>query len=135
MKNVLMIGILVIGFITLAFQDKPKFDLKVSIAKGKDIYTTYCMSCHMENGEGIEDVYPPLTKSDYLMADKVRMNKQILNGATGPMKVNGKTYNAEMTGFSLSDQEISDLANYIRNSFGNKGPVVMPDEVKAARNK
>ena len=128
--------LLVIGGITLlSFQDKPKFDLKASMAKGKDVYTTYCMSCHMEQGEGMEDVYPPLAKSDYLMADKTRSIKQILYGASGPMKVNGKTYNAEMTGFDLSDQEVSDLANYIRNSFGNKGPAVMPEEVKAARNK
>lgn len=118
-----------------AFQDKPKFDLKASMAKGKDIYTTYCMSCHMENGEGLEDVYPPLAKSDYMMADKNRMIQQILYGANIPMKVNGKSYQAEMTGFDLKDEELSDLANYIRNSFGNKGPAVMPEEVKTARKK
>jgi nitrite reductase (NO-forming) len=49
------------------------------------------------------------------------------------MKVNGKNYNAEMTGFDLSDDEIADLSNYIRNSFGNKGPAVTPDEVKVTR--
>ena len=38
-----------------------------------------------------------------------------------------------MTGFNLTDQEVSDLSNYIRNSFGNKGEAVMPEEVKAAR--
>jgi nitrite reductase (NO-forming) len=133
-KNTLFL-LVVIAVLTFAFQDKPKFDLKASMAKGQEVYTTYCMSCHMEQGDGIDDVYPPLAKSDYLMADKNRMIKQILYGVSGPMKVNGKTYNAEMTGFDLSDQEVSDLANYIRNSFGNKGPAVMPEEVKAARNK
>lgn len=124
------------ALIILAFQSKPKIDLKTSIAKGKEVYTTYCMSCHMESGEGIEDVYPPLAKSDYLMADKKRMFQQILYGASGVMKVNGKTYNAEMTGFDLSDQEVSDLANYIRNSFGNKDKApIAPEEVKAARKK
>jgi mono/diheme cytochrome c family protein len=135
MKKISLILFVAIAFVTVSFQDKPKFDLKASMAKGQEVYTTYCMSCHMEQGEGIDDVYPPLAKSDYLMADKNRMIKQILYGANGPMKVNGKTYNAEMTGFDLSDQEVSDLANYIRNSFGNKGPAVMPGEVKAARNK
>ena len=134
-KNIFLLTLLVIAIVSQSFQDKPKFDLKASMAKGKEVYTTYCMSCHMEAGEGIEDVYPPLAKSDYLMVDKARSIKQILYGANGPMKVNGKTYNAEMTGFDLSDQEVSDLANYIRNSFGNKGPSVTPEEVKAARNK
>jgi mono/diheme cytochrome c family protein len=136
MKNILLIAFAASLVISIsAFQDKPKFDLKASMAKGQEVYTTYCMSCHMEAGEGMEDVYPPLAKSDYLMADKNRMIKQILYGASGAMKVNGKTYNAEMTGFDLSDQEVADLSNYIRNSFGNKGPAIMPEEVKAARNK
>ena len=135
MKKITLALLAAIAVLTFAFQDKPKFDLKASMIKGQEVYTTYCMSCHMEQGEGIDDVYPPLAKSDYLMADKNRMIKQILYGANGPMKVNGKTYNAEMTGFDLSDQEVSDLANYIRNSFSNKGPAVMPEEVKAARNK
>jgi nitrite reductase (NO-forming) len=70
-----------------------------------------------------------------MMADKNRMIQQILYGANIPMKVNGKSYEAEMTGFDLEDEELSDLANYIRNSFGNKGPAVMPEDVKAARKK
>ena len=135
MKKFSLILLITIAVITFSFQDKPKFDLKASAAKGLEVYTTYCMSCHMEQGEGMEGVYPPLAKSDYLMADKNRMIKQILYGVNGPMKVNGKSYNAEMTGFDLSDQEVSDLANYIRNSFSNKAPAVMPEEVKAARNK
>ena len=39
-----------------------KFDLKASIARGKDVYTAQCMSCHLEQGEGIESVYPPVGK-------------------------------------------------------------------------
>ncbi len=135
MKVVIGITSIVAMIGLFSFQQKPKFDLKASMSKGKEVYQSYCMSCHMEQGEGLEDVYPPLSKSDYLMADKKRMIQQILYGATGPMKVNGKTYNLEMTGFDLTDQEVSDLSNYIRNSFGNKGPAVMPEEVQAARKK
>lgn len=135
MKTTLVTILTLFTFLFLSFQAKPKFDLKASVANGKEVYTSYCMSCHMENGEGLEDVYPPLAKSDYLMADKKRMIQQILYGATGPMKVNGKAYNGEMTSFDLTDKEVSDLSNYIRNSFGNKGPALLPEEVKAARKK
>jgi nitrite reductase (NO-forming) len=87
----------------------------------------------MQNGEGIDGVYPPLAKSDYLMEDKTRAIKQVLEGAIGSMTVNGIKYNGFMTGFPLNDQEVSDVLNYIRNSWDNKGEIVLPEEVKAAR--
>jgi mono/diheme cytochrome c family protein len=117
----------------LSIPQKSKFDLKASITRGKEVYNTYCMSCHQEQGEGIDGLYPPIAKSDYLMADKKRSILQVINGATGEMTVNGKVYNTEMLGFDLSIEETSDVLNYIRNSFGNKGDAVTPDEVKAAK--
>ena len=116
-----------------SFSQKQTSDLKESVARGKEIYIAQCMSCHMEGGEGIEDVYPPLAKSDYLMKDKVRSISTVIHGLSGEIVVNGKTYNMEMTAFDLSDQEVSDVLNYIRNSWGNKGEAVMPEEVSAAR--
>ncbi len=116
-----------------SFQGKPSFDLKSSMARGKESYTTYCISCHMEKGEGIENVYPPLAKSDYLMADKKRSIQQVIYGVNEQMTINGKKYELEMTGFDLSDQEVSDVLNYVRNSFGNKGDAVTPGHVRAAR--
>ncbi|HCW07355.1 MAG TPA: cytochrome c, partial [Cytophagales bacterium] len=110
--------------LVLAFQQKPKFVLKESIERGKDIYIAQCLTCHLEQGEGIEDLYPPLAKADYLMADKKRSIQQVLYGAKGEMKVNGKTYNSEMSAFELSDEQASDVLNYIRNSFGNKGSAI-----------
>lgn len=130
MKNVFIIAVLSVTVISFSsFQGK--FDLKASVARGKEVYTSYCISCHMEQGEGIESVYPPLAKSDYLMADKKRSIKQILSGVSGEIKVNGITYTGEMTGFDLSDEEVSDVLNYIRNSWGNKGEAVKPEDVKA----
>ncbi len=129
-------GAVLTAWISLsAFQKKPPFDLKASIARGRETYITYCLSCHMDRGEGIEGVFPPLAKSDYLMADKNRAIRQVLYGVSGEMVVNGKTYNAEMTGFELSDQEVSDVVNYITNSFGNKGGPITPEKVAAQRRK
>ena len=123
------------GIISLSFQEKPKFNLKESIERGKDIYITNCLTCHLDQGEGIEGVYPPLAKADYLMADKKRSIQQVLYGAQGEMKVNGQVYSAEMVGVPLSDQQTSDVLNYIRNSFGNKGAAVTPEDVKGSRKK
>lgn len=127
-----IVALTVVGITFLSFDQK--FDLKASMTRGKSVYEAQCMTCHMEQGEGIEGVYPPLAKSDYLMADKKRSIQQILKGVSGEIKVNGVLYNTEMAGIELTDEETSDVLNYIRNSFGNKGAAVTPAEVNAARN-
>jgi len=133
-QKILIISFSILGALTLvSFQKQPAFDLKASIARGKEVYVTYCMSCHMEQGEGLAGAYPPLAKSDYLMADKKRSITQVIHGASGEIKVNGAVYNAEMPGVDITDQEVSDVLNYVRNSFGNKGAAVTPEEVKVSR--
>ncbi|MEJ7647201.1 MAG: cytochrome c [Chryseolinea sp.] len=118
----------------ISFATAQKLDLKASIDRGKEVYSSQCITCHMELGEGIEGVYPPLAKSDYLMADKKRSIDQVLHGLTGEIKVNGVTYDGVMAGYeAMSDVEISDVLNYVRNSFGNKGGPVAPEEVKSFR--
>lgn len=129
----IVVTFLVITILLMSFQKKQKFDLKASIERGKEVYNTQCITCHMEKGEGIDGAFPPLAKSDYLMADKNRSIKQILEGATGEMKVNGKVYNGEMPAIDLTDEQVSDVLNYIRNSWGNKGGAVTPNEVTAQR--
>ncbi len=124
---------IILFFCLLSFQKPAHFDLKSSVTRGQDVYVTYCISCHMEKGDGLEGVYPPLAKSDYLMADKKRSIIQVLKGVKGPMKVNRVSYDTEMQGFDLNDQEVSDVLNYVRNSFGNKGGAITPEEVKIAR--
>lgn len=129
--------IVCVVLITMSFaslQQSP-FDMKASMARGKEIYSTQCQSCHMEAGEGIEEVYPPFVKSDYLMADKARSIKVVMYGALEEMNVNGKVYNSEMADLELTDQQISDVLNYVRNSFGNKGEAVTLEEVRALRKK
>lgn len=130
--NVAAIILAATPFLALVEQN---FDLNASIARGKDIYAVQCMSCHMENGEGVADVFPPLAKSDYLMADKKRSIQQTLYGVSGEIKVNGVVYNGDMPPIELTDVEASDVLNYVRNTWGNKGDAVRPEDVKSARNK
>jgi mono/diheme cytochrome c family protein len=105
------------------------FDLKASMERGKAIYEAQCISCHMAEGEGLEGVFPPLAKTDYLN-DKNRLIKVVVLGVRGSMKINGVDYNGEMTGFDLKDEQVSDVLNYIRNSWGNKGEPIQPAEVQ-----
>jgi nitrite reductase (NO-forming) len=47
------------------------------------------------------------------------------------MKVNGIEYNSEMPGVKLTHQEVADVLNFIRNSWGNKAAAILPAEIKA----
>ncbi|MEO0331384.1 MAG: cytochrome c, partial [Bacteroidota bacterium] len=69
----------------------------------------------------------------YLMADKTRSIQQVMYGSEGEMVVNGETYNGMMPPQPLSDEEITHVLNYVRNSWGNEGEIVTFAEVKAVR--
>lgn len=110
-------------------------ELAKSIEKGKAIYPVKCGYCHQPTGLGMEGVFPPLAKSDYLMKDAKRVVGHIKNGLEGEIVVNGKTYNGVMPAQDLTDEEIMHLLNYVRNSWGNKGKMVTLAEVKAVPKK
>ena len=100
---------------------------------GEEIYGKTCAACHQANGEGIPNAFPPLANSDYLMEDKMRAIKQVIEGSSGEIVVNGETYNGTMTPQNLSDQEIVDVLNYVYHAWGNNGEEVTLEDVAAAK--
>ena len=55
----------------------------------------------------------------------------------GPIEVDGKKYEGQvpMTPFGglMNDKEVAGVLTYIRNSFGNKASVILPEKVKQIR--
>ncbi|NJL14565.1 MAG: c-type cytochrome [Microscillaceae bacterium] len=91
-----------------------------SKARGKALYEEFCITCHLGQGEGLVDVFPPLAQSDYLLQKPNLALRAIKYGQRGPVKVNGRTYNGVMAAPGLNDQEVADVMNYISHSFGNQ---------------
>lgn len=104
------------------------------ISHGQRTYTQICAACHQMNGQGIPGAFPPLANSDYLMADKARSIDTVIKGLEGKITVNGVEFNGVMPAVALSDNEVANVLSFVRNSFGNKGDAVKPEEVKARRN-
>jgi mono/diheme cytochrome c family protein len=129
-----IISLMVLGIFILTSSFFQKYDLPKSIERGKDVYATYCMSCHMEDGKGT-DIFPPVAKTDYLKKPVKTLVNIILQGQSGEIVVNKKKYDALMPAQAyLEDEQIADVLNYIRNSLGNKIPVaITPAQVKALR--
>jgi nitrite reductase (NO-forming) len=113
--------------------DPPAGDsFEARMKAGAIVFKQNCLACHQAGGEGIPNAFPPLAKSDYLMADKKRSIRIIRDGLQGEITVNGKKYNSVMPALGLSQDDIANVLTYVRNSFGNKGDMVTSDDVKKA---
>lgn len=105
--------------------------LQKSKANGKDIYTDFCMQCHMANGKGDGLNFPPLDGSDWLKKKRSEIIHVVKYGQTGEIIVNSKKFNAIMpVPVGLSNQEIADVLNYVMNSWSNTNKkIVTADQV------
>jgi mono/diheme cytochrome c family protein len=128
------IPVLIVGISGSVYSQS--FNLKASIERGKEVYVLECQSCHLAEGEGLPGVYPPVAKTDYLKQPTNFLINIILKGQTGEITVNGTKYNTPMPAQEyLTDEKISDVLNYIRNSWTNKGAAITPAQVKIQREK
>lgn len=107
-------------------------DLEESMLRGEMVYMDFCVTCHLENGEGVAHTFPPLAQSDYLKNNRKASIRGVKYGQQGELTVNGVTYNNVMAPMGLEDNEIADVMNYIMNSWGNwSDKLVTTDEVEA----
>jgi len=102
---------------------------------GEKIYKGACIACHEADGSGAPRIYPPLPGNANLQsADASSTLRVILDGAQtvttlrAPNKGSMPAYATK-----LSDREIADVTNYIRNAWGNAAPAVTPEQVAKAR--
>jgi mono/diheme cytochrome c family protein len=132
-KKVLMVlAILLTCSFWLVFSQNNS--LTQSIRRGQEVFNATCILCHKENGQGQPGVYPPLANSDFLLKDTKRAIDIVLNGLNGEIIVNGKIYNLDMPAQKqLTDQQVTDVLNFVRNSWGNKGKAISVTQVKAVR--
>lgn len=109
---------------------------EIQIEKGKAVYMQTCFVCHQGEGQGVAGQIPPLAKSDFLAKlTKEDYIKGVLLGRTGAISVNGQTYNGTMIPLNyLTDEQIANALTYVRNSFGNSGDAITPQEVTKIRN-
>lgn len=104
------------------------------MVRGKIVYNSICLACHMADGGGVPNMNPPLINTDYVLGDKTRLIKIVLNGFKEDVQINGQSFSNNMTPHSdLKDQQIADVLTYVRKSFGNKASRITALEVKNVR--
>jgi cbb3-type cytochrome c oxidase subunit III len=101
---------------------------------GEALFAAHCATCHQATGQGTA-AFPPLAGNSVITAiDPTAMIAVIANGRSGPLTVNGKTYNGTMPTWrgQLTNADIASVATYVRSAWGNNAPPVTEDQVAAA---
>jgi cytochrome c2 len=86
-------------------------------ANAEALYTTHCAPCHQKTGEGMKGKVPPLAGNPAVEAtDPYNIFSAVLQG------IPARDGLLAMPSFAdqLSNQDIADIANYIRVTWGNR---------------
>ena len=87
---------------------------------GERLYKAHCANCHLDQGEGLGALIPPLANSDYLAAHRDQLPCIVRYGLKDTITVNGKVFAEQMAGIdALNDIQLANVCNYVLQRFGN----------------
>jgi mono/diheme cytochrome c family protein len=102
---------------------------------GAALYAHACVACHEADGSSSPRVYPPLNGNALLQADDPTSTLRIILDGAQTVTTQRAPNTGSMPGYAKqwTDQQVADVTNYIRNSWGNAAPLVTADQVAKAR--
>ncbi len=109
-------------------------ELDKYLAGGEAVYKATCNGCHQVTGGGQGQI-PPLVDAEWVTEGTERFAQIILNGMTGPISVNGKSFGSQMMPpqkGSLNDKQIAQVMSFVRHKFGGVTDIVVTKEMVAA---
>lgn len=100
---------------------------------GAELYQQNCSMCHGVEGLGMTTVFPPLAKSDFLVNEREKALRGPMEGLSGPIVVNGRTYQGGMPAAFLDDGQLAAVFNHVFSSWGNDLKPVTTEEITRIR--
>lgn len=103
--------------------------------RGEAIYVDNCMACHMADGAGQENTFPPLRDSSATHAEKADTLIQVTLAGQKSADPETRPTGLEMPPFAwkLSDEEVANVITYVRNAWGNEASPVSAGDVSKVR--
>jgi mono/diheme cytochrome c family protein len=117
---------------------EPRQPMPMQAARREDAALSYevnCSACHGLQGEGIKGMVPAFAENHGLLADSAtNLIHAMLMGARAPYTHDRQTA-AGMPSFAwkFSDEQIAEVLNYVRNSWGNGALEVKAEDVARLR--
>jgi alcohol dehydrogenase (quinone), cytochrome c subunit len=104
-------------------------------APGAATYMQMCASCHGMDGRGRAMLHPPLAGNPTVLEDNPASIINILLNGAGRMVVDGVPDSYRMNPFRvlLRDDQLAEVATFIRSEWGNNAPPVTAAEVAEMR--
>lgn len=102
---------------------------------GARLYLDNCSACHFVTGNGAPEIFPALANNSLVNADQTGpLIGIILHGAEVP-STERRPMRLVMQGYAdrLSDDEVAELASFLRRSWGNDAPPVAAADVATVR--
>jgi alcohol dehydrogenase (quinone), cytochrome c subunit len=106
-----------------------------NLTLGERLYIDNCAACHFVNGKGAARVFPHLDGATIANSgNATALIQVILEGAQTPSTAKAPSV-LPMPGFAsrLSDQEVAQLATFVRSGWSNHASVVSPSLVEKVR--
>jgi mono/diheme cytochrome c family protein len=102
---------------------------------GAAVYIDNCAACHRTDGHGYTRVFPALAGNPVLQSeDATSLIHIVLKGGTlAATHTAPSTFTMPAYAWRLSDQEVADVVNFIRSSWGNQASVVKAGDVASIR--
>jgi mono/diheme cytochrome c family protein len=113
-----------------------KYEIPLQVLEaGKELYDKNCADCHGHEGEGHEPAAPALANNRAItMPSAVNPIRMILFGGYAPGTAgNPRPFGMPPFSLTLSDEEIAEILDYVRTSWGNSAPPVYGEDVSANR--
>lgn len=102
---------------------------------GAAVYIDNCAACHRTDGHGYTRVFPALAGNPVLQSeDATSLIHIVLKGGTlAATHTAPSTFTMPAFAWRLSDQEVADVVNFIRSSWGNQAGAVKAGDVASIR--
>jgi mono/diheme cytochrome c family protein len=106
-----------------------------AMSRGAAVYSDACTACHLEKGVGQPQTFPPLIRNAMVQQHNPTGLIHVILGGTRVAATLARPSPLAMPSFAwkLSDQEIADVATFVRHSWGNQASSVSAKDVGKLR--